>query len=136
MSVFEAAVTAAYAIGGLLYFYSAIRRSTKPPTEKGWEPFEPGICDELPEHPWCWSKGELGKVYDYWCPKCGGRQETTKDRQPPYCPERGGHFHFKCVQCGYEWAMQTADRLGRSGAHVEPKETFPIPTPRKNPPTN
>jgi hypothetical protein len=75
----------------------AIKRGAKP-----WEPFEPGICDDLPLYPWGWDY----KSQVFRCPVCSGNNGTN---QPPYCAERGGHFHFKCVSCGYEWAMRTVD---------------------------
>ncbi len=63
------------------------------------EPFEPGDCSELPAHPWGWEDRA------FQCPVCSARQPSTAT--PPYCAERGGHFHFKCAECGYEWVMGT-----------------------------
>jgi hypothetical protein len=80
------------------------RRSKSPkPEVKAWEPFEPGVCAGLPLHPWSMQEHDTVKdVRAFWCPKCLG---NNGHNQPPYCDERGGHFHFKCKMCGYEWAM-------------------------------
>lgn len=83
------------------------------PEKKQWEPFEPGVCDELPEHDWGFYQNSVN-TWAFWCPKCLG---SNGQDQPPFCSERGGHFHFKCRMCGYEWAMKTADR--------QPKPTEP-----------
>jgi hypothetical protein len=66
------------------------------------ETFKPESCKDLPIHAWAWSKQACWR-----CPVCC----TPQKRQitPPYCAERGGHFHFKCDQCAYEWAMGTWD---------------------------
>jgi hypothetical protein len=74
--------------------------------EQQWEPFEPGVCDELPLHAWGWSYSEDARNSSFWCPACAA---DNGQHQPPYCPERGGHFHFKCVDCGYEWAMRAKE---------------------------
>jgi hypothetical protein len=83
-------------------------RCVKPTKEekKKWEPFEPGVCDLLPIHKWGWWKVESGIAESFWCPKCWSNNGSN---QPPYCDERGGHFHFKCCKCNYEWAMRPGD---------------------------
>lgn len=80
------------------------------PKKKAWEPFEPGVCDELPEHDWGFEPQTQDRTstWAFWCPKC---LTNNGINQPPLCHERGGHFHFKCRKCGYEWAMKTADRV-------------------------
>ena len=79
-------------------------------SKRKWEPFEPGMmCDELPLHQWGWSEGAPSE-WSFWCPACLANAGTN---QPPLCNERGGHFHFKCVDCGYKWAMRRADYIER-----------------------
>jgi hypothetical protein len=68
-----------------------------------YKPFEPGLCEDLPIHPWDLRYGG-GRCRVFWCPQCGANAGC---RRPPYCAERGGHFHFKCTACGYEWAMMS-----------------------------
>jgi hypothetical protein len=93
------------AVGALLWT-SVCRRKAKP-AKPVWVPFEPGICDTLPEHPWSWDLKEKA----YRCPMCTGLNGGVGPaKQQPYCDERGGHFHWKCRECGYEWAMGTWDR--------------------------
>lgn len=69
------------------------------PPKKSWEPFEPGICSDLPEHEFAFESEGVG----YRCPACTYPNGT---KQPPYCAERGGHFHLKCKDCGYEYAVR------------------------------
>jgi len=98
-----------------ILFVSKVRDFCKPQPKK-WEPFEPGICATLPEHEWGW-ECDNNRFGAWRCPKCRGSATPGKssderaNEQPPYCDERGGHFHFKCYCCGYEWAMKTADRV-------------------------
>lgn len=105
------------------------KKETPKPTLPEFEPFSPygGLCDELPEHPWSWET-------KWECPKCS--DSATKkfagyvgDHQPPFCPKRGGHFHFKCCCCGYEWAMQTYDRLEKKSKKPEPIGAPTVPSP-------
>jgi hypothetical protein len=96
--------------------------------------FDPGLCDELPIHAWEWNHNTKAFV----CPKC----HSFNKQQPAYCPERGGHFHFKCIGnnttngCGYEWAMRTVDTV--PAVKAEPPtpspDFFPDPFTSSNPP--
>lgn len=111
--VFVAAVSAAVG-AATVPVLSRVKQCLWP---KKKAPFEPGFCDELPLHLWSWVRPPQSKVTGFTCPKCS--RCIGKD-QPPYCAERGGHFHFKCFDCGYEWAMRTWD-------YEEPKPAPAMP---------
>jgi hypothetical protein len=110
--IWVAAVSAA--VGALtvpaIYGLRALTRFKK------WEPYEPGTCEELPLHPWSFKYGG-GSWPSFWCAQC---EASLGARRPPYCAERGGHFHFKCHTCGYEWAMTS-----KAYKEPEPEKTEP-----------
>jgi hypothetical protein len=133
LTVVAISSTATLAAGKFFRFMRSEMDEAKP---KKWEPFEPMDCDELPLHDWSYTFRQSMGEGAFVCPKCN----SFNRGQPPYCPERGGHYHFKCVAigasnnggCGYEWAMRPADYKPDTGTPTT-EASSPWPKPHVRP---